>query len=55
MPVLEVVDARELTAVEAIYGTVVAVQIVWTDSRGLLPWDPGYANPSGSQRLLGTR
>lgn len=55
MPVLEIVDKSDLTAVEAIYGDVPALQIVWTDSGGHLPWEPSYANPPGSQRLLGPR
>ncbi len=55
MPVLEVSDKTALSAVEAIYGDVPALQIVWTDSHGHLPWDPGYANPPGSQPLLGSR
>jgi hypothetical protein len=53
MPVIAVVDKTDLTAVDAIYGNVPALQIVWTDSGGRLPWEPGYANPAGSQRLLG--
>ena len=53
MPVLAVQDKRDLTAVEAICGDVPALQIVWTDSRGHLPWEPDYANPPGSQPLLG--
>ena len=55
MPVLEIVDKSDLTAVAAIYGDVPALQIVWTDSRGNLPWDSDYANPPGSQQLLGPR
>jgi hypothetical protein len=54
MPVIEVLDTSGLTAVEAIYGNVSALQIVWTDSRGHLPWDASYANPPGSQPLLGS-
>jgi hypothetical protein len=54
MPVIEVLDTSDLTAVEAIYGDVHALQVVWTDSHGHLPWEPGYANPPGSQRLLGS-
>ena len=53
MPVIEVLHTSGLTAVEAIYGGVSALQIVWTDSRGHLPWDTAYANPPGSQPLLG--
>ena len=52
MPVLAVTDKSDLTAVEAIYGDVPALQIIWTDSAGHLPWDQGYANPPGSQRVL---
>ncbi len=55
MPVLEVLDKTDLTAVAAIYGHVSALQIVWTDSKGLLPWEPDYANPPDSQPLLGPR
>ena len=54
MPVIAVSDTSGLTAVDAIYGDVRAIQIVWTDSRGHLPWEPGYANPPGSQQLLGS-
>ena len=53
MPVVMVLDKSDLTAVDAIYGDVPALQIVWTDSAGRLPWERGYANPAGSQRLLG--
>ena len=54
MPVITVSDTSDLTAAETIYGDVLAIQIVWTDSGGRLPWEPGYANPPGSQRLLGS-
>jgi hypothetical protein len=53
MPVIVVADKSELAAVSAIYGDAPALQIVWTDSGGRLPWETGYANPPGSQRLLG--
>jgi hypothetical protein len=53
--VIAVADTSGLTAVEGVYGDVRAVQVVWTDSRGHLPWEPGYANPPGSQPLLGPR
>ena len=52
-PVIAVTDTSGLTAVAELYGDVRAVQVVWTDSRGHLPWDEGYANPPGSQPLLG--
>lgn len=54
MPVIAVTDTSGLTAVDAIYGGVQAIQIVWTDSTGHLPWEPDYANPPGSQPLLGS-
>jgi hypothetical protein len=53
--VIEVTDTSGLTAVESLYGDVRAVQVVWTDSAGRLPWEPGFANPPGSQPLLGPR
>jgi hypothetical protein len=53
MPVPAVLDKTDLTAVDAIHGDVPALQIAWTDSAGRLPREPGYANPPGSQRLLG--
>jgi hypothetical protein len=52
-PVIAVSDTSALTAVAGLYGDVRAVQVVWADSRGNLPWEPGYANPPGSQPLLG--
>ncbi|MBP6996153.1 MAG: DUF4262 domain-containing protein [Phycicoccus sp.] len=36
------------------HSSVQAAQVVWTDSAGHLPWEPGYANPPGSQLLLGS-
>ena len=51
--VIEVTDTSALTAVQSLYGDVRAVQVVWTDSAGNLPWEPGYRNPTGSQPLLG--
>lgn len=53
MPVLAVHDKSDLTALDAVYGDVPVLQIVWTDSAGRLPWEPGYANAPGTQRLLG--
>ena len=53
--VLPVSDTSGLTAVASLYGDVRAVQLVWTDSRGRLPWDPAHGNPPGSQPLLGPR
>jgi hypothetical protein len=54
-PVIAVADVSGLTAVESLFGDVRAVQIVWTDSQGNLPWDAAYRNPPGSQPLLGPR
>jgi hypothetical protein len=53
MPVIQVTDMSGLAAVRAIYDDATALQIIWTDSGGRLPWEPGYANPPGSQRILG--
>jgi hypothetical protein len=46
-------DTAELTAVGQVYGTVSALQLVWSDSDGYLPWDNGYANDPGAQAILG--
>lgn len=54
MPGINVVDKSNFTAIQAIDGDAPALQIVWTDSQGRLPWQAGYANPPGSQRPLGT-
>jgi hypothetical protein len=54
MPVLDVQDRSSLTAVSTLYGDVPALQVVWFDSQGRFPWDEGYANPPGSQPLLGS-
>jgi Domain of unknown function (DUF4262) len=50
---VEVEDTSELTAVEQVYGVVDALQMVWCDSAGRLPWDNGFANTPDSQPLLG--
>jgi hypothetical protein len=44
-----------LTAVAQVYGRVDAVQMVWPDSTGRMPWAEGYRNPPGAQPLLGPR
>src|SRR3954452_1501776 len=46
-------DTERLTAVEQIYGRVRALQMIWPDSTGRLPWQDGYRNPAGAQPLLG--
>lgn len=48
-----VVADGALTAVRQVYGDAPALQLVWSDSAGHLPWQPGYANPPGAQPLLG--
>lgn len=50
---IEALDTSGLTAVEQVYGAVSAVQMVWPDSSGRLPWTPGYRNPPEAQPLLG--
>jgi hypothetical protein len=55
LPVLAVTDTSGLVAVRSLYGAVEALQVVWTDSSGHLPWERGYANPPGSQPILGDR
>jgi hypothetical protein len=52
---LAVEDTSGLTAVEQVYGRVQAVQMVWPDSTGRLPWEDGYRNPPKAQPLLGPR
>lgn len=46
-------DVRGLTAVAQVYGRVEALQMVWPDSTGRLPWVQGYKNPPEAQPLLG--
>jgi hypothetical protein len=46
-------DTSGLTAVEELYGAVSALQLVWPDSQGHLPWEPQFRNPPGTQPLLG--
>ena len=48
-------DVSGLTAVEQVYGRVEALQMVWPDSTGRLPWVEGYRNPPQAQPLLGGR
>ena len=50
---LAVADTSDLTAVEQVYGKVSAVQMVWPDSAGHLPWVTGYRNSYEAQPLLG--
>jgi hypothetical protein len=50
---LAVSDTSRLAAVEQVYGEVQAVQMVWPDSSGRLPWTDGYNNPPEAQPLFG--
>ncbi|MEU2350912.1 DUF4262 domain-containing protein [Modestobacter sp. NPDC049651] len=51
---LAVTDAERLTVAEQFYGRPVeALQLVWPDSTGLLPWQEGHRNPPTAQPLLG--
>lgn len=45
-------DVERLTAVAEVYGRVEALQMVWPDSTGRLPWQSGYRNPPETQPLL---
>lgn len=42
-----------LTAVAEVFGRVEALQMVWPDTTGRLPWQNGYRNPPEAQPLLG--
>ena len=50
---LQVTDAERLSVAEQFNGAVDALQLVWPDSTGALPWDEGHRNPPGAQPLLG--
>lgn len=50
---LAVDDTSGLAAIEQVYGHVDALQLVWPDSAGRMPWDPGCTNPPHVQPLLG--
>lgn len=45
-------DTERLTAVAEVYGRIDALQMVWPDSTGRLPWQNGYRNPPEAQPLL---
>ncbi|WP_170226461.1 DUF4262 domain-containing protein [Rudaeicoccus suwonensis] len=52
--IITVVAAEELTAVAQVYGVPVqALQLIWPDSKGWLPWEPGYNNAAETQPFLG--
>jgi hypothetical protein len=50
---LAVSDTTGLTAAKQVYGRVQAVQMVWPDGAGRLPWVEGYNNRPDTQPLLG--
>jgi hypothetical protein len=50
---IRVEDIGRLTAVDEVYGRVDALQMIWPDSTGRLPWQDGHRNPPGTQPLLG--
>lgn len=50
---ITVSDLRGMTAATEIVGAFSALQLVWPDSAGSLPWHPAYRNAPGSQPLLG--
>lgn len=53
--VLEMTNTTDLTGVCRMYGAVsAAVQLVWPDKAGLMPWDEGYAIPADRQPLHGS-
>ena len=52
---LAVEDTGRLATVEPLYGSVEALQLVWPDSTGKLPWEEGHRNPPQAQPLLGER
>ena len=52
---LRVEDTARLAVVEEVYGAVDALQLVWPDSAGSLPWEEGHRNPPTAQPLLGPR
>ncbi|BBX30476.1 MULTISPECIES: DUF4262 domain-containing protein [Mycolicibacterium] len=47
-------DSRDLLLVNCLYAQWSAVQIVWPDAAGRLPWEPGCALSSAAQPLRGT-
>lgn len=52
---LEVADTGRLAVAEQFSGSVDALQLVWPDSTGKLPWEEGHRNPPHAQPLLGPR
>jgi hypothetical protein len=52
---LQVRDTERLAVLEQLSGSVDALQLVWPDSTGTLPWEEGHRNPPQAQPLLGPR
>jgi len=52
---LPVTEVERLSVAEQFSGSVEALQLVWPDSTGLLPWQSGHRNPPDAQPLLGPR
>ena len=52
---LQVEDSARLAVVSELYGSVDALQLIWPDSTGKLPWEDGHRNPPHVQPLLGPR
>jgi hypothetical protein len=52
---LQVADTSRLAVAEQFAGSVDALQLVWPDSTGKLPWEEGHRNPPHAQPLLGPR
>lgn len=46
-------DTSGLTAVEQVFGRVEALQLVWCDSHGAMPWEAGYVNAASAQPIWG--
>ncbi len=52
---IDVIDDSNLSVVRGIYGSASAVQLIYPDSNGQLPWMSGYCNSPDAQPLLGIR
>lgn len=50
---LHVDDAAVMTATRRLFGDFDAIQLVWPDSGGHFPWEPGCRNGPDAQPLLG--
>nr|WP_256871665.1 DUF4262 domain-containing protein [Paenarthrobacter nitroguajacolicus] len=50
---ISVENITGLTAVAEVYGEVNALQAIWSDSTGRLPWESSYRNSADAQPLLG--